>query len=409
MKHVKIAIVALAVAIFAMVGVGEGAHNVQAHAPVEPPPHPMNIRAMDGTNSGEAILSWDAAAGVTAYRVGWLADADLKSFPNTWRQHFAYSDVSAASQWTLRRLTPGLKYHFIVGRRYGTGGEVSWPDGGGWGTLTLRHAPAVGGNVPAPVLTLPAAPIGGDYDADDDGLIEIRNLDQLNAVRHDLDGNGNVPLPEYGAAFPGAVEGMGCPGECAGYELAADLNFDTNGNGQADAGDAYWNNGEGWVPIGGTDFIYSGDFDGNSYTIANLYISRGGRDSVGLFQTIAEGSNFRNLALAAVDVTGQNYVGGLVGWSNGSINRSSVAGAVTGVRFVGGMVGQNYVSGNISNSYATADVIGDRYVGGLAGSNNGRIVSSSATGNVTGNRDVGSLVGYNSGSIVNSQGTGSVN
>lgn len=44
------------------------------------------------------------------------------------------------------------------------------------------------------------------YDKDDDGLIEIDNLEQLNAVRWDLDGDGVADLPEYAddyaAAFP---------------------------------------------------------------------------------------------------------------------------------------------------------------------------------------------------------------
>ena len=51
--------------------------------------------------------------------------------------------------------------------------------------------------------------------------------------------------------FPDAAPGMGCLyRECVGYELDANLDFDTNGNGSADAGDAYWNDGEGWLPIG---------------------------------------------------------------------------------------------------------------------------------------------------------------
>ena len=32
---------------------------------------------------------------------------------------------------------------------------------------------------------------GGKYDTDGDKLIEISNLDQLDAVRYDLDGNGD--------------------------------------------------------------------------------------------------------------------------------------------------------------------------------------------------------------------------
>ena len=78
-----------------------------------------------------------------------------------------------------------------------------------------------------------AAQTTTDYDADDDGLIDINNLDQLNAMRWDLDGNG-IPAAAntgtYLAAFPNrdtaADSRMGCPaGNCRGYELMADLTF----------------------------------------------------------------------------------------------------------------------------------------------------------------------------------------
>ena len=109
---------------------------------------------------------------------------------------------------------------------------------------------------------------GFDYDADNDGLIEIVNLAQLDAVRHDLDGDG-VAIQEgmvaYTAAFPVAATGMGCPsgGGCTGYELETDLDFDTNGNGRADAGDDYGGSGFGWLPIGKGGFPLYATFEGN--------------------------------------------------------------------------------------------------------------------------------------------------
>ena len=48
----------------------------------------------------------------------------------------------------------------------------------------------------------PIHPIGNAVD----GLIEVGSLDQLNAVRYDLDGNGQPPndnAAAYAAAFPG--------------------------------------------------------------------------------------------------------------------------------------------------------------------------------------------------------------
>ena len=75
------------------------------------------------------------------------------------------------------------------------------------------------------VITVSGQPpvTSGDYDADDDGLIEVSNLAQLDAIRYDLDGDGDVADQDYVAytqAFTGAVAGMGCPsGGCTGYEL----------------------------------------------------------------------------------------------------------------------------------------------------------------------------------------------
>ena len=69
---------------------------------------------------------------------------------------------------------------------------------------------------------------------------------QLNAIRWDPKGAG-AASGGYLSAFPDAEVGMGCPHSvCVGYELVANLDFDTNGNGRADAGDAYWNDGAGW-------------------------------------------------------------------------------------------------------------------------------------------------------------------
>ena len=100
-----------------------------------------------------------------------------------------------------------------------------------------------------------------DYDVDDDNLIEVSNLAQLRAIFHDLNGDGR-PQPadagEFNTAYANPLPGLGCQATCAGYELAANLDFDTNGNGRADAGDAYWNGGGGWLPIGRGGVGYSG-------------------------------------------------------------------------------------------------------------------------------------------------------
>ena len=96
MKYAIFAIVALAVAVFAMVSGGEGYVTVtQAQ---EPPPPPQSLTAINGLNLGTAILTWTTVPGVSSYRVGWLAKEDYLAYidnDNMARRKFAYSDVES--------------------------------------------------------------------------------------------------------------------------------------------------------------------------------------------------------------------------------------------------------------------------------------------------------------------------
>ncbi len=282
------------------------------------------------------------------------------------------------------------------------------------------------------------------YDTDSDGLIEINTLAQLNAIRWDLDGDGTVDngtnRVAFTTAFPDAAAGMGCAAidhdghsatpdvpVCTGYELKADLDFDTDGDGAVDAADEYWHSGAGWRPIGssGTANEFIATFEGNGHTVTRMYINRSsGR--IGLFGVVGNAGRVRNVGVLEVSVTGSSrgiIVGGLAGKNAGIITASYVTGSVkstgTGSSEVGGMVGRNGGPGDsgssIVASYATASVMGSSFqgrVGGLAGYNYGSIRASYATGAVTGtgsSAGVGGLVGHhNGGSIWVSYATGSV-
>ena len=110
------------------------------------------------------------------------------------------------------------------------------PVGAGTATITVTATDAGGSGASAmqafEVTVRSSSAV--DYDADDDGLIDITTLARLDAVRHGLDGDG-VPDADgaaaYAAAFSSGGDRPACGGltGCVGYELGADLDFDTNG------------------------------------------------------------------------------------------------------------------------------------------------------------------------------------
>ena len=269
-----------------------------------------------------------------------------------------------------------------------------------------------GGSAATAAVTLTVEAYSVDYDADDDGLLEVASLAQLDAIRWDLDGDGVATHPGYAAAFPDAPAGMGCPaGGCTGYELTRDLDFDTSGVGTVTAADAYWHGGAGWAPLGAAGGpAFTATLDGNGHAIAHLVIARPTTAEVGLLGQLGRGGVLRNLELRAVDVTGGHQTGGLVGENiRGTIHASSVSGRVTGQRAVGGLVGW-HVGGTITASTASSAVTGrDTWVGGLVGINiQGAITASYARGPVTGGSIVGGLVGDNQGTISASYARGAV-
>ena len=377
MRYLRFGIIALAVALLATIGGARVDDTAQAQTPSLAP---QNVQARDGANLGEVIVTWDAVAGAAYYRIGYLSDTEIQEARKAGRsvlEAYFYVNVKNTGQteYTIKRLEPGILHYFIVTGMAGQYDELDLADSG-YDTFT-------------PQSTAP-----GDYDVDNDGLIEISSLAQLDAVRYDTDGDGNVADQHYvlyTQAFTDPRFDMGCPSDgCHGYELAADLDFDTNGNGEADAGDAYWNDGKGWEPIGDFEHPFTATFDGNSRTISNLHINRPTEDEIGFFGRADVGNVIRNVTLASVNVTGDAQVGGLVGsiW-NSTISDSSVSGgSVTGTGYdIGGLVGHHQSGGTITNSHATATVSGDRSVGGLVGYNEkGQITGSSTYRLRVGNR-----------------------
>ena len=388
---------------------------------------------VDGT---KIRVDWTQVTGATGYKVQWNT-SDAWSSPSE-------GTVSSGNttNYTINPSTPLTANTRYYVRVLPTKSGADEPPSGVKDTTTRASAGT------------------GDYDADNDGLIEISSLAQLNAVRWDLDGNGAVDsatnAASYAAAFPNAEDNMGCnesvvtiasgPGNppCTGYELAADLDFDTDGDGTADSGDTYWNGGAGWDPIGGGATAYTGEFDGNraSYAISNLFIDRdatatGAKYYAGLFGRIDTGADIRNVKLTGVSVTLENtttenpqpevYAGGLVGYQKaGTVTGSSVVGTVKAVvkpvtpsttttnpANAGGLVGYKK-AGDVISSFARATVTAEQnasagslhaHAGGLVGVNEaGGVIASYSAGSASakvsatnGNAYAGGLVGEHEG------------
>ena len=167
--------------------------------------------------------------------------------------------------------------------------------------------------------------------------------------------------------------------------------------------------GKDWTPIG-TDYdnSYKGTFDGGGHTITGLTFTTND-EYAGLFGYLNRAGTVKNVVMEGVQITSNQIyggsIGGVVGYSWGTIENCSVSGSVSGTVYVGGVVGAQ-IGGSITGCSSSATVKGTVDVGGVAGQTNSSatLTACYATGNVTieinpaKNIAGGSLVGMNAGS-----------
>jgi hypothetical protein len=195
-------------------------------------------------------------------------------------------------------------------------------------------------------------------------VVEIRDWNDLDAIRNNL-GDRYILMNDLGSATAGYVE------------LASETA----------------NQGKGWQPIGTSDDQFTGNFDGQGYEIKDLFINRPDQSYVGLFGEVGQEGVTRNIGVVNVTVIGNDYVGALVGHTEGSVSNSYSTGNVTGEEHVGSLVGHN--GGVVNNSHSSGSVTGDSRVGGLVGWNQAPLSNSYSNCSVTGNSSIGGLVGDN--------------
>ena len=167
--------------------------------------------------------------------------------------------------------------------------------------------------------------------------------------------------------------------------------------------------GKDWTPIGTSfDNSYTGTFDGGGHTITGLTFTTNDEDA-GLFGWLNRAGTVKNVVMEGVQITSNQIyggsIGGVVGYSWGTIENCAVSGSGSGTVYVGGVVGAQ-IDGSITGCSSSATVKGMVDVGGVAGQTNSSatLTACYATGNVTLEIDPkkniagGGLVGMNAGS-----------
>ena len=169
--------------------------------------------------------------------------------------------------------------------------------------------------------------------------------------------------------------------------------------------------GKDWTPIG-TDYdnSYKGTFDGGGHTITGLTFTTND-EYAGLFGWLNRAGTVKNVVMEGVQITSNQIyggsIGGVAGYSWGTIENCSVSGSVSGTVYVGGVVGAQ-IGGSITGCSSSATVKGTVDVGGVAGQTNSSatLTACYATGNVIIEIDPvrniagGGLVGFNGGNGV---------
>ena len=169
--------------------------------------------------------------------------------------------------------------------------------------------------------------------------------------------------------------------------------------------------GKDWTPIGtGYDNSYKGTFDGGGHTITGLTFTTNDKYA-GLFGWLNKAGTVKNVVMEGVQITSNQIyggsIGGVAGYSWGTIENCSVSGSVSGTVYVGGVVGAQ-IDGSITGCSSSATVKGMVDVGGVAGQTNSSatLTACYATGNViieidpVKNISGGGLVGFNGGNGV---------
>lgn len=143
---------------------------------------------------------------------------------------------------------------------------------------------------------------------------------------------------------------------------------------------------------------FKGTFDGNGKLIYNLYIDQPNTPYQGFFGYTLN-ANLYNVGLVNITASGRNYTGGMVAYAKNTYMRDCYVngGTLFALSYCGGLVGYQEQGTNsiISGCYNTCEVTGNNYVGGLIGfSNYSTVRNSYVAGRVSAQGEpVGAIIG----------------
>lgn len=210
----------------------------------------------------------------------------------------------------------------------------------------------------------------------------------------------------YGGSHVGLLSGI--------HGTVEDCAFSGNVNGKSYVGGCVGSYGSltrisSTVNVMGTG-DYVGGFSGQNGSFVNCSLKNDyvkGNNYVGGICGAEDNQRNLNSCFAYTNVSGGDYVGGLLGQCSCQVGtnviNSGFVGDVSGTNYLGGLVGLYNCGAEMKGSFAIAHVIGKgNYVGGLVGENHDNYSYSSCpiltncyfSGTVSGEEQVGGLVGH---------------
>lgn len=146
------------------------------------------------------------------------------------------------------------------------------------------------------------------------------------------------------------------------------------------------------------NYPFKGTFDGNGKLITNLYIDQPNTPYQGFFGYTLN-ANLYNVGLVNITASGRNYTGGMVAYAKNTYMRDCYVngGTLFALSYCGGLIGYQEQGTNsiVSGCYNTCSVSGNHYVGGLIGfSNYSTVRNSYVAGPVSGQGNgIGAIIG----------------